>query len=450
MSFVHNLEKTLTGKLGVRLEEWPVFIIGVLLLFIAILFMRGTAFFAFSLALFLAPVWLPFLFITGVYEMWYRYQRAVFLANRKTAVFEIKPPRNLVKTPLAMEAVLSAMHLTGSESTWWQRFLGGTRPFWSLELVSIEGQVHFYIWGPEGLRRLLESQIYAQYPGTQVIEVPDYTRMINVADDEWTIWGCDYKFTDKDPIPIKTYVDFGLDKVQKEPEQVDPLANLLEFMGTAGKGEQLWLQMVIRAHKGEKYHKIKADGKAYTWRDEAKELIEAMRRATRSPYTDPVTGVEMAGFPNPTKGEADKMGAMDRNVTKLGFDVGIRCVYLGRPDKFHGATIAHMIALFKPYSFEGWNGINSTNWMKKFDDYPWEIGVEKRKSRYRHELIEAYRRRQFFYEPFFEGGLTHEETMVMNSEALATLYHIPSASANTPGLARVPSATGEAPPNLPT
>ena len=293
----------------------------------------------------------------------------------------------------------------------------------------------------------------------QIVEVSDYTRLISAKPEEWIVWGCDFGPTNKNPLPIKTYVEYGLDQVQKEPEQVDPIAHLIEFMASIGKGEYLWLQFVIRAHRGERYgatpgavtsNKRNAEGKGWTWRDEGKELIEEMRRKTRSPYVDQATGEERAGFPNPTKGEAELMGAIDRNTTKLAFDVGIRSIYLAKPDKFNFITISHMIGLFKPFSTDGWNGINSTAWMKRFDDYPWEINVEKRKNYFRRKLVEAYRRRQFFYDPFFKGGLFGDETNILSTEELATLYHIPSRGVETPGLERIQSATHAAPDNLPT
>jgi hypothetical protein len=279
--------------------------------------------------------------------------------------------------------------------------------------------------------------------------VPDYTRLISAKPEEWGIWGCDYKQTAPDPLPIKTYVEYGLDKVQKEPEQVDPLANLIEFMGSIGKGEQIWLQFVIRFHKGEKYKgKLNKKGKTYTWKDEAEEMVTEIRKATREPYIDIVTGEERPGFPNPTKGQMEKMAAIERNVSKHAFDVGGRAIYIARLENFHGPVISHMIALFKPFSSEGWNGVNSAAWMKRFDDYPWEIGVEKLKDQYRRELVQMYRRRQFFYDPF-SFGIRADEVMVMSTEELATVFHIPSRAVETPGLARIQSATGEAPANLP-
>ncbi len=452
-------DNKLTEKFGIRFEPWPLIILGVVLLAMAFVFIPSIVSLALSIALFLAPVWLPFLLIGGAMSMWYILKRSEFIANQNNILLEIKPPRNLVKTPLAMEAFLSSIHFTGGESTWWARFTGGIRPFFSLEIVSLEGQVHFFIWTRADFRRIIEGQMYAQYPGVQIVEAPDYTRLISATPEEWSLWGCDFKHTAAAPLPIKTYIEYGLDKVQKEPEQVDPLANLIEFMGSIGKGEYLWLQFIIRAHKGEKYgvspgsnvsNKLNKEGKPYTWKDEAKELVEEIRKKTRETYIDMVTGEERPGFPNPTKGQSEKIAAIERNVSKLGFDVGARGLYLARPEKFNSPMIAHLIALFKPFTSEEWNGITSSAWMKRFDDYPWEIGVEKKKNLYRRKMVEQYRRRQFFYNPFFEGGLLAKDSMVMSTEELATVFHIPSSAIGTPGLVRIQSATGEAPSNLPT
>ena len=449
MNAVEKLRDSFTSTSGIRLEPWPLFAIGLAILFMAYVFMPETVSLALSISLFLAPLWLPFLLVGGALALWLVMKRSEFIAAQKYVLLEIKPPRNLVKTPLAMEAFLSTLHLSGGESTWYVRwFKGGIRAFFSLEIASFEGQVHFFVWTRANLRRMVESQLYAQYPGVQVLEAPDYTRLISAKPEEWGVWGCDFKHTDKDPLPIKTYVEYGLDKIQEEPEQVDPLANLIEFMGSIGKGEYLWLQFIIRMHKGEKYNNNKF-GSSRTWKDEAKELVEEMRKATRTPYLDPTTGKEIPGFPNPTKGESEKMAAIERNVSKQGFDVGARGVYIAKPEKFNPVMITHMIPLFKPFSSEGWNGIRGSAWHMRFDDYPWEIFASKAKARYSRKLVEAYRRRQFFYDPFAYGILP-KDAMVLSTEELATVFHIPSHSVETPGLGRIQSATGEAPSNLPT
>jgi hypothetical protein len=465
LPFVAWLEKKAEDtkdRLGVRFAAWPVFIAACVVFLIALIFATPMVAAAVPLAFITAPLWLPFLVVRGAYDLWYLYARAEFLAKRSFVLLELKPPRNLVKTPLAMETFLSTLHLTGGESNWWARLNGGTRPYFSLEIASLEGQVHFYLLTETRFRRLVESQLYSQYPGVQVMEASDYSRAISATTDAWTVWGVDYKQTAKnsDPLPIKTYVEFGLEKVQKEPEQVDPLASIIEFMGAAGKGEYIWLQYVIRAHKGEKFEKELRDFnrrqtdkkkriKAYTWVERGTEMVADIRKATQEKYIDPVTKKEMPGFPNPTKGQAEKIAAIERNIAKLAFDVGIRSVYVCKKDKMNSSVIPNLISLYKPFTSPGWNGIDSTAWMKKFDDYPWEIGTQKKKDKFAKELVEAYRRRQFFYHPLYEGSMSPNDIMVMSTEELATVFHIPSRAVETPGLGRIASATSEAPVNLP-
>jgi hypothetical protein len=431
------------SSFGLRIMPWPIFILGLVFLANAFIWMPDIVSLAISMSLFLAPLWLPFLLVGGAWIIWVVLKRSEFIASQNHVLLEIKPPRNLVKTPLAMEAVFAGMHLSPGESTWYKKYiLGMVRPWWSLEVASFEGQVHFFIWTRESFRRIVEAQIYAQYPGVQIVEASDYTRLITAVPEDWGIWGCDFAHTAEDPLPIKTYVEYGLDKVQKEPEQTDPLANLIEFMGSMKKGENLWLQFIIRVHKGEKYNKLNKKGKTYTWKDEADKLIEEIRHATRDTYTDPATGEERPGFPNPTKGQSEKIAAIERNVSKLSFDVGVRGIYLAK-DKFDPIVIAGLTGIFKQFSSEGWNGFKSSGWMTEFDDYPWEIGASKLKKKYCQWIIEAYRRRQFFYDPFKKDG------MVMSTEELATIFHIPSRAVETPSLGRIQSATSEAPSNLP-
>jgi len=451
LKVVEKQRENLHDNFSLEFNHWPIFVIGIMLLCVAFIFMTSGVSFALSLALFLSPIWLPFLLIGGAWTLWVILKRSEFIFTTKTILLEIKLPRTTVKTPLAMEAFLSNLHNSGGESNWYLKWIkGSVRPWWSLEIASFEGQIHFYIWTRALFRRLVESQLYAQYPGVQLVEALDYTRQISGDPKDWNrgIWGCDFKHTAEDPLPIKTYIEYGLDKVQKEPEQTDPFANLIEYMGSIGKGEHLWLQFVIRYHKGEKYNKKNDRGDMYTWKDEAKGMVKKIREETRDTYTDPVTGEERPGFPNPTKGQIEKIAAIERNVSKLAFDVGIRGIYFVK-GKFDVGTVLHMINLFKPFNTEGWNGINSTGWMKNFNDYPWEIGINKVKDIYRRNMIQAYRRRQFFYEPL-SFGVPKDKIMVMSTEEIATIFHIPSSAVAAPSLERIQSATGEAPANLPT
>lgn len=450
LPFLHAIEesaKKTRQKSGFVIEPWPVFVLGLLIFFVSFLFFPWEVDAGFSVMLFLSPLWLPALVVGAAFFLWVTLKRSLFIASQNYLLLEVIPPRSVEKTPLAMETVLAGMHHSPGEGTWYNRIIQGrVRPYWSLEIASLEGQVHFFIWTRAQFRKLIEAQIYSQYPGAQVVEAQDYTRLISAKEGEFDVWGCDFIKTTKDPLPIKTYVEYGLDKVQKEPEQVDPLANLVEFMGSLGKGEYLWLQYIIRVTKGEKYHgELTKDGKPKTWKEEAAEMVEEMRKKTRMPFTDPDTGKELPGFPNPTKGQSETMAAIERNVSKLGFDVGIRGVYLARKGRFDAINITGLTGIFKQFSSENWNGFKPTRWLTVFSDYPWEIGTSRRKAKARKEVVEAYKRRQFYYEPF-----AFEDYATMSTEEIATIYHVPSRAVEAPSLPRVQSMTAEAPVNLPT
>jgi hypothetical protein len=204
----------------------------------------------------------------------------------------------------------------------------------------------------------------------------------------------------------------------------------------------------MRVHKGEKYQKVNAKGKPYTWSDLAKEEVESIRLKARQPstYTDPITGKKVLseGFPNPTRGQQDTIAAIERNVSKLPFDVGIRGIYIADKPHFNGMTISSLVGIFKQFSSEAHNGFAPTRWLTEFDDYPWEFNVEARKNKKRRQVVDAYRRRQYFFEPY-----SFRDYMVMSTEEIATIYHIPSGAVGTPSLPRIQSATSEAPSNLP-
>lgn len=436
-------------KQGFRIQPWPLIGGGVVLLFLAFVFFPNGVIDALNLALFLSPLWLSALLFTGAWFLWLTLIRSEFIASQPSILLELKPPRSLVKTPLAMETVLSTLNVSKGESNWYQKYVQGkSRAYWSLEIASIEGKIHLYIWTRSEYRRMVESAFYAQYPGMQIVEVPDYTMAINATtkDQEYSIWGCDFKKVNPlDPYPIKTYVDYGLDKVQKEPEQVDPLSNLIEFLGSVGKGEYFWVQIIIRIAGTEKYagQVNPKTGKAWTWRDEAQKIVAGLRKDYRETYTN-AEGREVPAFPVPTKGQTDTIAAIERNVSKQAFDTGIRALYIAKPERFNPIMITGMIALWKQFSSESYNGIKAAHWGLWYSDYPWELNNERQKDKFREALVEAYRRRQYFHEPF-----PNSDYMIMSTEELATIFHIPSLAVESPALARIQSATAEAPTNLP-
>lgn len=437
LQFVHNLIHSSHESGGYHLTYKPLVIAFAAFLFAFFLWAPYQTIQNFKLVGFLAPVWMPLILVPFAIYRFVEARRAEYISRLDFVLLELRLPRETEKTPLAMELIFSNMHLSSGETNWFKKYWNGAvRPWYSLELVSLGGQVHFYVWTRRILRRSLEGYFYAQYPNMEIIEAEDYSRLFDPTSHDNDMFGAEFVCKQPDPVPIKTYVDYGLDKAGTKPEhQIDPLAQLLEFLSGVGPKEQFWIQFIIQFTRDK-------------WQEEAKELINEIRESTikKGTYTDPATGrtVETQGFPNPTKGDIDRIAALERNVAKQGFDVGIRAIYTAPREAYQGIMITHMLAMFKPFNSETNNSIGATSlFSAKFGDYPWEDPHGHHRHHEAVAITEVYRRRSFFHSPY------RGPKMVLSTEELATLFHIPSSSVATPGLNRIQSATKGAPVNLP-
>jgi len=399
-----------------------------------------------------APLWVPFLLGFVAWEMFVHYTHKKFFASQKYVLLEARVPKEVAKSPVAMELFLNTVWWTSGESTWYDRnFLGKTRAWFSLEMVSLEGYVHFFIWTRDGFQKHLESQIYAQYPGAEVNVVEDYAKKIPDFDpNELGMFGTEFTFTQSDPYPIKTYVDYGLNETAtKEEQKVDPLSQILEFLGQLGKGEQFWIQIICRAHKKEDadfskrkwWNPLSWNEAKDNWKDEALKEVKRIRSENTTKYKDPVTGKEQEGFPNMTKGQTEIIAALERSVSKPGFDVGIRTIYLAEKDSFNGSNIPFLMALMKPFNSPSLNGFRPKN--NTSFDYPWEDWNNIRQNKMKRDLLYAYKKRSYFFSP------VKEKHIVLNSEELATIFHFPGTVVQTPTLGRILSKKAEPPANLP-
>lgn len=393
--------------------------------------------------LFVLPILIPIFLIWILAQLWVNYVRTRFISEQENAIYQIFPPQDVFKSPVAMELFLEALYQTGGEgdpiAKYWK---GSMRPWFSLEIASIGGKVGFYIWTRKNMGGYLQSQIYAQYPGIEVVEVEDYAVKVNPFDGEHSIWGMEFKLTEDDPIPIKTYVDYGLDKVSvDETEKIDPITPTLEFLGSLTPGHNAWLQIIVRAHKKEDKDPEKMFKKTDLWKDRAKSLIVEIRDQS---LVEVEVGDYKTKVNSSTRGQTDKINAIERSQGKLPFDCGIRAVYVAEKDIFDKSNIGGLVGSFRQYSSANLNGFKKavatgTEWWK-----PDPFGRLENKQK--KEIFDAYVAREYFNRPYL--GKTRIK-FILNSEELATIFHFPGRVAATPGLDRVQSRKQEAPSDLP-
>lgn len=382
----------------------------------------------------LAPVWVTILLVVLLWKTWMRYIQADFIAKEKKILLEVRLPREIEKSPLAMEVALTSLYQTGV-ATLIEKYWGGkVKPFFSLELESREGEVHFYVWTWRRFKNLVESQIYAQYPAVEIYEVPDYTTWLTHDPVEFPLWACEFKLVKPDPYPIKTYIDYGLEKPAEEEEKIDPMTSVIEYLGSMRQGEHVWIQIVIQAHTKTR----RAPGhlfKREDWKEEAKREVEKILKEFKPK--------EKGIFPRPmTKVEEQAITAVQRSVDKYPFEGGIRGFYIARKESFNPVGITGLIGSVRQY---GSNNLNSFRLADYTDyDYPWQDFRRIRRSYWEREFIEAYRQRQFFREPH-----KRKHVFILNTEELATMFHFPGRVAQTPTVERIPSRKVQPPANLP-
>lgn len=399
-------------------------------------------------------------------------------------MLEIKLPREIMKSPLAMETALGALLQSGGVSSKYDRLFKGQLPAYSsLEIASLEGVIHFYVRIQQKFQSLVESNFYAQYPGIEIMEADDYTKKIHYhhLTKEVSAWGADFtplgkswsptnpetgkeyevkdekkggmkKYTmPADFLPIKTYVDYELDKNPKEEFKTDPMTPLLEFMGSVGKGEYVWYQILIQdesVYDNRKMDKLYVNTETHEhvslsdMADARKKQLRTASWAVKGKVSadefgvpkmidsylkvgdeyiqqfDEITDKDGKTIKVPKKIQAkyletksavkkdidltpeekDELEAINRKLSKPLALTVVRLMYIAKNENFNGGSkknnhIMHVLAHGKPY--KGFNGFGLT----PTDPYgfPWENFRQRRVPWRTEEKFEAYVEREGFF-----------------------------------------------------
>ncbi|MCD5381804.1 MAG: hypothetical protein LR017_00630 [Candidatus Pacebacteria bacterium] len=385
-----------------------------------------------------APLWLPIITFMLFHEAWVYAVRLEYDINQGRTTLEITLPQEVRKSPEAMELILNQLHQAANPDNHFQTYWDGKHaPVFSLELVSRGGNIHFYINTPrKKFMKLIENQLYAQYPGIEVKELSiDYTAEVPWDTDRFEYFAFHFAPKKADAYPIKTYVDYGHRDMPKEEEKIDPMTTMLDALGGMGPDEQMWVQIMITANKE---HNFK-NGSLKTvpdWKKDAQGEIKNIydSAAKRSGGESP--------FPMLTDVEQDKVKSIERSLGKNAFDTNIRAVYIAASGKFNGDQLGAIGASWRAYDDNNKNNIGVC-WRTDFDWNMWQDRSGKKKEAMKKNELNEYKRRTYTPQHKKDGG------KVFTTEELATIYHLPGQVVLTPALGRIPSARSEAPNNLP-
>lgn len=395
------------------------------------------------------------------WNLWITYINTLYLRSIEWVLLEIVPPKEVFKSPAAMELVLNILH-GGGAGNWYEKYWKGElAQYYSLEIVSTEGKVHFYIRFAKKFKKAFEAQLYAQYPQAEVREVEDYTKDMPdyTKDGPINLFAYNLKLAKDDPYPIKSYIDYGLDRAVgslEEQQRIDPITPLIETMGSIGIGEHIWVQINLRQDTKRHEVKTKKDGtevveKYKSWKDKSTEIIEGLKKKADVKSDD---GKVIPG--RLTRGEQEVIESIVRHRNKPGFDCGIRAIYVANKDNFSGNTITAFTAMFRQFNSEDLNSFKMDNLTKGAE--PWKDITGNTLINKKKDYISAYKNRAFFYGGFSFGNISKYFTnpeasgsngFVLSSEEIATIYHLPGRVVETPSFSRIESKKAEPPSNLP-
>ncbi len=399
-------------------------------------------------------------------DLWLSYVRIKYLNSIKWTLLEIKIPKEVPKTPKAMEQIFAGLHGTEGNLNFVEKWFKGELPdCFSLEMIGQGGRVRFLIRTPDNYRNLIEAQIYAQYPDAEIMDVEDYITTLpkKIPSNDYEIWGTELILTKEDAYPIKTYPYFF--EEAKEEERIDPLAPLSEILSSLKSDEHIWVQILISAtgdewkDKGEKLvekligKKVKRT-KGGMILEEFSGWAEALRSGLNDLISSPSkTPGKTPGAPKKkeeksienlmlylTPGQREVVSAIEKNISKLGFKTLIRFIYWAKSDIYSKANRAAVIGAFKQFNTQNLNGFKKNSKISPNVNY-WF--VKRREFSRKIRVLGNYKKRYFPLKRFSKRGF------VFNTEELATIYHIPGKIVEAPTMPRIEAKKGGPPSGLP-
>lgn len=399
-------------------------------------------------------IWLPPFSFWIFFGVWMNYIHQYYKNSQKWIFLEIRMPRALTRGPKGMEQFLTNIHGFRNEPSDFIEWLwdGEVTMWFSFEIASFGGELHYYMRVLQRQRALLESQLYAQYPDVEIQEAEDYMKerfprnLSGLYANGQNVWGTELLLEKSACYPIRTYAEF---ESPNEFEYLDPVSALLELLRKIDKRENIFVQILARP----------ANNK---WQKRGDEHLQWLKESTllrvKSAGDDDDEG-QLIGARTP--GEIDLLKAVDRKIQKPGFQALIRYLYIA-DRSIYTPTYARrgVLAAINQYqsfslnkfrhNYKTWTMVK---WMYKPFIFP-KRRLEGRKQR----IYQNYRDRRMIEETGMERALSSSlfswdfgrRASVLNTEEIATIYHFPHETVLTaPLIKRQESKTLGAPAELP-
>ncbi len=240
----------------------------------------------------------------------------------------------------------------------------------SFEIVAKKEDIRFYIAIPKHYVDLVEKQIHGSYPGADVKLVDEY----NIFSENGKVAFAALAPKNSDYLPIRTFRDLP----------IDPLSSITSVLAKMAEGEGAAIQILVQP----------ADSK---WSSLGRSYISKTKKNEANP--------EKASF----KVDPKTMESIEQKVSKPGFNTVIRLVVSAATKEIADAHLENLLTSFSQYASDHNSFTKVKHPMRKF-----------------FMIDFVYRYFPMLNLPGFK------QYGVLNSDELATLYHLPNKTIETP------------------
>jgi type IV secretory pathway TraG/TraD family ATPase VirD4 len=300
-------------------------------------------------------------------------------------------------------------------------WLFGRSDHYSFEIVANRKKIVWYVVAPQGEGQYLEQQINAHYPDAIVEPVDDY----NIFKNSTSIKAGYLRTRRKFIFPIKTY----------EKQDADPMNSIINVMSKLSENEALALQFTVRSAKAEWHKAGQGIGRHLM---SGKNLKQALSLSSRNPFMAVMADIwehtrsvseqekikQQSNIqPRLTQMEEEMLRAIEEKNSKAGLDVNLRIIVSAENEGRASAYLERLSSAFGQYNLYEYgnsfvNKIRIANQSKLINDF-------------------IYRR--------FNRSIG----FILNTEELASLYHFPLRTAETPNILWLTAKHASAPSNIP-
>ncbi|MBI4262588.1 type IV secretion system DNA-binding domain-containing protein [Candidatus Uhrbacteria bacterium] len=301
----------------------------------------------------------------------------------------------------------------------------------SFEIVAAHGLISFYVAVPPKLERDMQEQIHAQYPQAQIDPVDDYNMF---AAQGTTV--ADLLRTERSFIfPFRTYRRI----------ESDTLNALTNALAKVSEGDGAAIQYVVRpAH--EDWHHVGREVAAEM--QQGKKIGEALGRVFRSPLGAVTAllhkiGKAARGADPAKKEELYKLSPLEEEMvkgieeksSKAGLQVNIRIIVSSRNHE-HAEQQLENIA----------NAFNQFSWYEYGNEFS-----ELHEHRYNWSWRDFWNfsKTRWITEDFIYRHFDERHAILLNTEEMASLFHFPLPTTETPNIRWLMAKKAPPPVNMP-